>query len=96
MVGRNAVVHLISDDIYVDIRFASWSCCDTGGFSYLRGGPEACRADVDANGSLNVFGFLVYVNLFATGDPLVDFGGDDEFTLFDFMVFRDEFDVGCE
>ena len=96
MVGRNAVVHLISDDVYVDIRFTSWSCCGAGGFSYLRGAPAACRADVDANGSLNVFDFLAYVNLFVTGDPLADFDGDGELTLFDFMAFRDEFDVGCE
>lgn len=34
--GENAVVHLITDDIYLDIRFESWSCCSAGGFSYVR------------------------------------------------------------
>lgn len=36
-VGTDAVVHLISEDIYVDIRFESWTCCaGGGGFSYYR------------------------------------------------------------
>lgn len=57
VVGQDAVVHLISDDIYIDIRFTDWSCCGQGGFSYVRstaGEPEcfdviseqiACHAD---------------------------------------------------
>ncbi len=37
MVGVDAVVHLISDDIYVDIRFDSWTSGNAGGgFSYAR------------------------------------------------------------
>ncbi|HWF18033.1 MAG TPA: Ig-like domain-containing protein [Verrucomicrobiae bacterium] len=41
-VGVNAVVHLITDDIYIDIMFTSWS---TGGsYSYQRATPPA--ADV--------------------------------------------------
>jgi hypothetical protein len=47
LVGREAVVHLISDDIYLDIRFESWSIGPNGGgtggggFSYVRAsGPE--------------------------------------------------------
>lgn len=37
MVGLDAVVHLISDDIYLDIRFESWTAGNGGGgFSYLR------------------------------------------------------------
>lgn len=36
-VGVNAVVHLITDDIYIDIRFDSWSqMASGGGFSYTR------------------------------------------------------------
>ena len=37
-VGVNAVLHLISDDIYIDIDFTSWSV-GGGGFSYLRSTP---------------------------------------------------------
>ena len=36
-VGLNAVAHLVSDHIYVDIRFESWtSLAQGGGFSYYR------------------------------------------------------------
>jgi hypothetical protein len=29
--GIDAVVHLIREDIYIDIRFERWTCCDRGG-----------------------------------------------------------------
>jgi hypothetical protein len=36
-VGVNACVHLIAEDIYIDIAFASWGAGGTGGyFSYYR------------------------------------------------------------
>ncbi len=36
-VGRNAVLHLIADDIYLDIKFLSWTAlAGGGGFSYAR------------------------------------------------------------
>jgi hypothetical protein len=41
-VGVDAVVHLISDDIYVDIMFTQWSIGGGGGggFTYMRAVPE--------------------------------------------------------
>jgi hypothetical protein len=40
MVGQNAVLHLIADDIYLDIKFLSWtSTASGGGFSYVRSTP---------------------------------------------------------
>ena len=38
-VGVNAVLHLISEDIYMDIKFTSWGSHGTGGFSYIRSTP---------------------------------------------------------
>ncbi len=46
-VGQDAVVHLISEDIYIDIRFSSWSCCGLGGFSYDRSTPAGCLTVTD-------------------------------------------------
>ena len=37
--GLNAVVHLVSDDIYLDIRFNTWTMQAGGGFSYTRSTP---------------------------------------------------------
>lgn len=40
LIGVDAVVHLITDDIYVDIKFLSWtSFAGGGGFSYERSTP---------------------------------------------------------
>src|SRR5262249_34540331 len=36
MVGQPAVVHLISDNIYLSIEFLSWGQRGAGGFSYIR------------------------------------------------------------
>jgi hypothetical protein len=39
-VGINAVLHLIPDDIYLSVRFTSWTAGGSGGgFSYLRSTP---------------------------------------------------------
>jgi len=36
LIGKEAVLHLISDDIYMDIKFLSWTTNGGGGFSYER------------------------------------------------------------
>ena len=44
-IGVDAVVHLITGDIYIDIRFASWvSGGMGGGFSYYRADGPASPA----------------------------------------------------
>jgi hypothetical protein len=41
MIGVDSVLHLIAEDIYIDIRLDSWSsgALSGGGFSYHRGQP---------------------------------------------------------
>src|SRR6185369_13676076 len=47
--GKDAVLHLIDDDIYLDIRFTSWETRLTGaGFSYERSTPSAGPATASA------------------------------------------------
>ncbi len=36
MLDQPAVLHLIDDDIYIDIEFTDWECCQQGGFQYER------------------------------------------------------------
>ncbi|NME72410.1 hypothetical protein [Flammeovirga aprica] len=36
VVGQNLVVHLIADDMYLNVKFTSWSSNKSGGFSYIR------------------------------------------------------------
>src|ERR1039457_6267655 len=42
-VGINAVLHLISDDIYIDIKFTFWTPIGGGGFAYERSTPTLPR-----------------------------------------------------
>ncbi len=56
---------------------------------------SACRADLDGDGSLTIFDFLAFQNLFDSGDLAADFDGDGSLTLFDFLAFQNEFDAGC-
>ncbi len=55
-----------------------------------------CPADIDADGTLTIFDFLTFLNLFEDGDTTADFDGDGELTLFDFLAFQTAFDAGCE
>lgn len=36
VVGRDLVLHLIEDDVYLKVRFTDWSSSKAGGFSYVR------------------------------------------------------------
>ena len=71
-----------------------------GGFEvdsgfWAAGGLMRCRADLDGDGTLTIFDFLAYQNLFDAGDPRADFDGDGSLTIFDFLAFQNEFDAGC-
>ncbi|MEQ9096095.1 MAG: GC-type dockerin domain-anchored protein [Phycisphaerales bacterium] len=54
-----------------------------------------CPPDLDADGTLTIFDFLTFLNLFQDGDTLADFDGDGELTIFDFLAYQDAFDAGC-
>ena len=38
--GTDLVLHLIEEDVYLDVRFLSWSAGKRGGFSYERSTPQ--------------------------------------------------------
>jgi len=55
-VGIDAVVHLIDEDIYIDIRFESWTCCDRGGgFSYRRATRPGSPVEASSWGRIKSF-----------------------------------------
>ncbi|MEQ8844869.1 MAG: GC-type dockerin domain-anchored protein, partial [Phycisphaerales bacterium] len=55
----------------------------------------SCTPDLDLDGSLTIFDFLLFSNLFQDGDPQADFDGDGELTVLDFLAFQTAFDAGC-
>jgi hypothetical protein len=75
VVGRDAVLHLISDDIYLDIRFSQWATGGGGGggstgtFTYLRAGPTG---DYNGDHVIDASDFVAWRNtygqLVAKGD----------------------------
>lgn len=54
-----------------------------------------CRADVTADGMLDLFDFLDFQVLFDQRNPRADFTGDGIFDLFDFLRFISAFQDGC-
>jgi hypothetical protein len=36
LLANNAVVHLVEDDIYLDLQFTAWTASGGGGFAYIR------------------------------------------------------------
>lgn len=56
---------------------------------------QPCRADLDGDGELTIFDFLVFQDAFEAMDPIADFDGDGLLTLFDFLAFQNAFDLGC-
>ncbi len=64
-------------------------------FEIVRMTCDTCRADLTGDGELNIFDFLEFQNLFASGDPRADFDGDGDLTIFDFLEFQNDFSAGC-
>lgn len=49
------------------------------------------RADIDGNGRLDIFDFLLFQNLWVMRDPIADFNLDQVFDIFDFLEFSNAF-----
>jgi|GEM_PF-2449024 len=65
------------------------------GFGTITPISESCLPDLDGDGSLTIFDFLMFFNLFDDRDLVADFDGDGEFTIFDFLAFQNAFGAGC-
>jgi hypothetical protein len=74
-VGRNildyspGVLHLISDDIYLDIKFTSWTNAmgqgGGGGFSYIRSTPAKTPVPEPSSAALLMVGAVSWIGLLA-------------------------------
>ncbi|MEQ8317229.1 MAG: GC-type dockerin domain-anchored protein [Phycisphaerales bacterium] len=55
-----------------------------------------CRADLDGDGVLTLFDFLVFQDEFGIGRTLIaDWDRDGELTVFDFLGYLNDFSAGC-
>lgn len=57
--------------------------------------PVACVADLDGNGSLDIFDILAFFGLFGAADVRADFTSDGVLNIFDILNFFSEFGAGC-
>ena len=87
---NEAVLFDLSADVTGDLIVNQ---ADLDAIDAILGAP--CRADLDGDGSLTIFDFLAFQNLFDMGDLQADFDGDGSLTLFDFLAFQNDFDMGC-
>jgi hypothetical protein len=61
---HNAVVHLISDNVYLDLKFTSWGSAGAGGFSYLRAEPPGPTGDYNGNHIVDAADYTVWRDTF--------------------------------
>ncbi|NRA58330.1 MAG: hypothetical protein HRU13_09495, partial [Phycisphaerales bacterium] len=84
----------ISDDGTVLVGYGINPFGVKEGFVVTLPSPD-CPMDFDEDGSLTLFDFLAFQNLFDARDPRADVDEDGRFTLFDFLTFQTLFDAGC-
>ena len=99
LIGQDLVIHLVDDDIYLDIRFTEWGIGFGGSFTYLRSAiPGACNAAdlAEPFGVLDLADLSAFINAFVAGDDAADlaepFGVLD---LADVTAFVNAFVAGC-
>jgi hypothetical protein len=92
------IVGLRSDtekfDVYIDADGTSMSFTDelVEGMGAIDVG---CYADMTFDGTLDLYDFLYFLNVFNAEDPRTDCTGDGAFDLFDFLCFVNAFNEGC-
>jgi hypothetical protein len=59
------------------------------------GAFNACSADLNGDGALDVFDVFAYLDLFNESDLGADFTGDGSLDVFDVFAFLDAFNAGC-
>jgi hypothetical protein len=70
------------------VIFMDWS-------SAILEAQVGCRADMNADGVLDMDDYLLFVGFFASGDPRADFVPDASFDIFDYLAFQNAFVGGC-
>lgn len=82
--NTNFVVHLITDDVYVDVKILSWYAGSGGGFSYERSTPNPYSPAV--LGDFNALSKTLYDGSFTITSPSTDSTGAFTYTSSDINV----------
>ncbi len=63
--------------------------------NFARYGCGDCAADFSADGIVDFFDYLDFVDAFSSNSPSADFNGDSLIDFFDYLDFVDAFSTGC-
>ncbi|MCA9280095.1 MAG: PQQ-binding-like beta-propeller repeat protein [Phycisphaeraceae bacterium] len=66
------------------------------GSSGLSTFASSCYADCDGSGSLNIFDYICFGNLYAINDPSADCDGSGTLNIFDYICFGNLYAIGCD
>ena len=97
--NRPAVLHLLAEDIYIDIEFTSWGGRGSGGdFTYIRAvnpfGPPPVPGDANGDGVVNIDDYLAIDRGYLrqlTGLANGDFNGDGTIDSADYAIIDGNF-----
>jgi hypothetical protein len=65
--GRSAVVHLTADDVYLDLKFTSWTPSGGGGYAYMRAEPPVpptTTGDYNHNNAVDAGDYVIWRRTF--------------------------------
>ncbi len=97
LIGQNMVVHLISDDIYVDIRLTSWGVGpgSGGSFSWVRGEGVFCPGDANGDALVNFDDLNVVLENWGSAGPAGDLDADGDVDFDDLNLLLENWAVSC-
>jgi hypothetical protein len=93
--GTDAVVHLIEEDVFLDLRFTHWQAGGGGGFIYLRAEPPAPTGDYNGDLIVNAADYTVWRNTLGQAVGFdgagADGDGDRIIDYDDFLFWRERY-----
>ncbi|UYV12042.1 MAG: hypothetical protein NCW75_12145 [Phycisphaera sp.] len=91
---RRMIFRIYGGEIIL-LGIADSTCGDNIGGVSVRVEPAVCEADLNLDGSLDLFDLLEFQNAFDVNNLVADFDGDGVLTIFDFLAFQNAFSAGC-
>jgi hypothetical protein len=93
--GTDAVMYLVLDNVYLDLRVTHWQSGGGGGFAYLRAEPPAPTGDYNGDLVVNAADYTVWRNTLGQAVSFdgagADGDGDRMIDYDDFLFWRDRY-----
>ncbi|MCA9279276.1 MAG: hypothetical protein H6815_08245 [Phycisphaeraceae bacterium] len=94
--GVNYFRHYIKvTEDWLEIDWIATSPTQQGAITGIHLFPIDCYADMDANGTLNIFDYVNFANFYAGSMIIVDCDQNAVLNIFDFVCYGNEYASGC-